>query len=129
MNAREWIDTRKPEAPVELLRHMVRFVNGGTADFADGRVDAAEYDSVEQRVTGEPLFDVLVGAGVASFGRVLGSGATSRNSALDLLSADAFVTYAFEAAADEPETIAARAVSAMRQVSELATAQLAQVTK
>jgi hypothetical protein len=40
-----------------------------------------------------------------------------RESALDLLTVDALVTYAFEAAAAEPDTLAARASDAMGRFS------------
>ena len=42
----------------------------------------------------------------------------TRAQALDLLAADAFATYALEVAADEPESLAARADSAMRMFAE-----------
>jgi hypothetical protein len=45
----------------------------------------------------------------------------SRESALDLLVADSLVTYAFEAASVQPETIAALAGSAMQRIAALAT--------
>jgi hypothetical protein len=62
----------------------------------------------------------LVAVGIQSLDRVLLSGASDRDSALDLLSSDAFVTYAFEAAADEPETVTARADEAMKKISRQA---------
>lgn len=40
-----------------------------------------------------------------------------REAALDLLTVDALVTYAFEAAALEPATIEARAADAMRRLA------------
>jgi hypothetical protein len=40
-----------------------------------------------------------------------------RADALDLLTADALVTYAIEAAADQPETLDARTTEAMRRLS------------
>lgn len=71
------------------------------------------------------LAEPLIAACNTALARVLDSGAASRDSALDLLSADAFVTYAFEAAADAPESIGARCDAAMRQISDLALARLA----
>jgi hypothetical protein len=47
-------------------------------------------------------------------------GCTCRAQALELLAADALVTYAFEAASEEPEALAARADEAMRRIAELA---------
>ena len=43
-----------------------------------------------------------------------------RERALDLLAVDALVTYAFEAAAESPDTLAARATSAMSEIARLA---------
>lgn len=43
----------------------------------------------------------------------------TRAHALDLLTADALATYAFEAAADNPSTLAARADDAMRRFGAL----------
>lgn len=51
---------------------------------------------------------------------LLASGSTSRATALDLLSVDALVTYAFEAAAQDAMTIEARASSAMTRIAALA---------
>ena len=42
---------------------------------------------------------------------------TGRESALDLLTVDALVTYAFEAAASEPTSLEARAAQAMTRLS------------
>ena len=44
-----------------------------------------------------------------------------RDVALDLLAADACVTWAFEAATDAPATIPAQALAAMRGIQEVAT--------
>jgi hypothetical protein len=62
----------------------------------------------------------LVEASLVALDRVLKSGAASRDSAFDLLSSDAFITYAFEAAADEPEVVSQRAEAAMRRISDRA---------
>ena len=50
---------------------------------------------------------------------LLASGSTSRGTALDLLAVDALVTYAFQAAADEPARIEARAARAMAGIALL----------
>jgi hypothetical protein len=44
----------------------------------------------------------------------------AREGALDLLAADACVTWAFEAAADDPSTLPARAQEAMQRIAEVA---------
>ena len=48
---------------------------------------------------------------------VLRAGTTQRDVALDLLTADALVTYAFEAAAEAPEALDAHAAAAMRALA------------
>ena len=63
------------------------------------------------------LYDPLMNACDGALVRVLESGAAGREMARELLAADAFVTYAFEAAANDPSTIAARADAAMRRIS------------
>lgn len=64
------------------------------------------------------LHDPLMNACDGALNRVLKLGAIRRDVATELLAADAFVTYAFEAAANEPSTIAARADAAMRRISD-----------
>src|SRR5690349_6351280 len=86
-----WIESRTPPAPVELLGHMLK----------------------------EPSDD-LVAAAERALVRVLAAGAASRDVAIDLLASDAFVTYAFQAAADDPASVAERADAAMRRISDRA---------
>jgi hypothetical protein len=45
---------------------------------------------------------------------------SGRDSALDLLTVDALVTYAFEAASDDPASLPARAEDAMRRLAAIA---------
>ena len=52
--------------------------------------------------------------------RLLREGCATRQSALDLLAADAMATYAFEAAADEPDRIVERTDTAMARIAALA---------
>jgi hypothetical protein len=51
---------------------------------------------------------------------VLVTDTEARESALDLLAADACVTYAFEAAADEPAKLGARAEAAKVKIANVA---------
>jgi hypothetical protein len=53
---------------------------------------------------------------------LMSDGCMRRQSALDLLAADALVTYAFEVASADPERLQARADAAMRAISSLASA-------
>ena len=63
------------------------------------------------------LYDPFMNACDGALVRVLAAGAARREMARELLAADAFVTYAFEAAANDPSTISARADAAMRRIS------------
>ncbi len=58
-------------------------------------------------------------AGEALLDSLLASGSTSRATALDLLAVDALVTYAFQAAADDPARLEARAAHAMARIASL----------
>jgi hypothetical protein len=100
MTAADWLASRTPPAPAELSAHLVA---------GAGQADAA--------ATPAARTEALLAAGDAEFARVLASGGATRAVAINLLSADAFVTYAFEAAADEPGTLQAHAEAAMRQIS------------
>lgn len=51
---------------------------------------------------------------------LLARGSAGRESALDLLTVDALVTYAFEAAASEPESLVRRADDAMTRLAAAA---------
>jgi hypothetical protein len=69
---------------------------------------------------GMPAAEALLRAGERLLDNVLAESAAGREVALDLLAADACVTWAFEAAADEPSTLPARADEAMARIAELA---------
>lgn len=58
-------------------------------------------------------------AGESLLDSLLASGSTSRATALDLLAVDALVTYAFQAAADDPSRLEARAARAMARIATL----------
>lgn len=103
MTIGEWLATRTPAPPPQLMRR-VRDALGRAADddahfCADRCVDAAE------RLVAQLLRD----------------GRTGRESAADLLAADALVTYAFEAAGDDPGRLVDRAQSAMVRLARLGT--------
>ena len=61
-----------------------------------------------------------MGVAESSLLRLQTDGLNDRNSALTLLSIDALVTYAFEAAASDPSRIEQRALDAMARISALA---------
>jgi hypothetical protein len=64
--------------------------------------------------------DAFIAASELLLRRVLEGGAVARAKALDLLAADACVTWAFEAAADDPGMIANRAERATRGIAAIA---------
>jgi hypothetical protein len=101
MTVAEWIATRAPAPPAPLVgRVLVALGESGDDDaaFAPERcLDAAE------RVVGG----------------LLREGRTGRESAGDLLAADALVTYAFEAASEDPARLGDRARAAMRRLANL----------
>lgn len=75
----QWLAGRRPAAPATLAAHTTAACAG-----PDGELPAS-----------------LARAGVALVRRVAGAGPGSRALALDLLAADALVTYAFEAQAEQ----------------------------
>ena len=67
--------------------------------------------------------DACLGAAERVVRRVLDAGPAAeraRETALDLLCADALVTYAFEAAAEDPARVGERAAAALARLSALA---------
>jgi hypothetical protein len=68
-----------------------------------------------------PLAEALVSAAETLLDDVLAAReGGARDAALDLLAADACVTWAFEAAADAPGTLGSRAEDAMRRLAAVA---------
>lgn len=76
--------------------------------------------SAEPDTSALPAAEALLRAGERLLANVLAESAAGREVALDLLAADACVTWAFEAAADEPGSLPARAEQAMSRIAELA---------
>lgn len=70
------------------------------------------------RATASP--DALLDASATAMAEVLRNGCLTRESALDLLAVDALITYAFEAAADDPEQLDARTRAALATIAALA---------
>lgn len=73
-----WVDARRPAPPPTLRRHLLGVVQDSPGSLPDHLADA----------------------GVALLDRVLSRPEGGRELALDLLAADALVTYAFEAQAE-----------------------------
>lgn len=97
----EWLASVDPAPPPALRQRLLSLV----AEDAD------------RPVVDVP--DVCLAAGERVLESLLVSGATSRETALDLLAVDSLVTYAFQAAADDPTRIEERAARAMARISAL----------
>lgn len=73
----------------------------------------------EDSVAWLPPAEGLLAAGELLLQAVLKDSEAGRAVALDLLAADTCVTWAFEAAADDPGSLPARAEKAMARIAEL----------
>ena len=104
MTVGEWLAARTLPPP-PALRHRLREALGGA--------DALGVESVP---------DVYLRAAERLVGTLLRGSCASRESALDLLTADALVTYAFEAAGESPAGLAERATAAIRRIASLGAA-------
>jgi hypothetical protein len=91
-----WLSSREPAPPPALLER-VQSLAGSVSD-------------------GDIPTTLLAGAQDA-LERVVREGGPERGTALDLLAVDALVTYAFEAASAEPESLPERAAEAMTRLS------------
>ncbi len=102
MTAADWLAERRPIPPVALAERIAHLVTNPRDDC--------------------DLPETLTNAAEETLRALLRLNATDRAGALDLLAADALVTYAFEAAADSPDALERRATEAMRRLSSVATA-------
>ena len=97
-----WLSTREPAPPRRLAARIELAIRAEaarpTAEASESLLEACE--SLLRHVVERP--------------------AAGRESALDLLAADALATYAFEAAAVVPESLEASARDAMRRIGALA---------
>jgi hypothetical protein len=98
----DWLDARSPAPPAQLLDRL-RAALG----------PALVYDAAE-------VSHAFVDAAETLLASLLGDGCVKRDQALDLLVVDALVTYAFEAASDDPQSLDTRAHDVMRRLGELA---------
>ena len=98
MSARAWLDSRGDGVPDVL---------------------AARVSDVVDRHDAKPVFDALVAGALSELTAVLAADPMTRAQAVPLLTADALVTHALDAAADEPATLGARADAAMEQIAML----------
>jgi len=103
----EWLRSRSPRPPAAL----------------SARLDAVLVESLGESADRVP--DVFLAVGERLVAEMLRNDSTSRDSALDLLTADALLTYAFEAAGGDVSTIDGRAAEAMTRIAALGDADLA----
>jgi hypothetical protein len=97
----EWLARRTPQPPPALRR----------------RVEEALTDSLA--LDAGDAADACLRSGERIVRELLHGDCTTRESALDLLTADALVTYAFEAAGEGPADLAPRAAEAIRRIASL----------
>ena len=101
MTIAEWLAARTPRPPRAL----------------SARIGVVMGEALALGVSDAPA--AFVEAGERLIADLLRRGTTTRESALDLLTADALVTYAFEAAAEAPADLADRAADAMARIAAL----------
>jgi hypothetical protein len=99
VTVRDWLVERRPAPPERLLRS----IEGALGD----RLTAPRVEACGR----------CVDAAESLLRDLLNRPTTGRDSALDLLTVDALVTYAFEAAAAEPATLDGRAHDAARRLA------------
>lgn len=102
MTVGAWLRSREPSPPEALSQRIVAALG------ADALRDAREADVV------------CLDAAVRVLEPLLRDTQPGRASALDLLAADALVTYAFEAAGGVMDTLDAKTADAMARLAELA---------
>ena len=101
MTVGEWVRTRVPAPPTDLAARILAVMG------SDANRPAAHAS------------DVLLASGERLVSELLRNRNTMRDSALDLLTADALVTYAFEAAGETPGDVEARATAAMMTIASI----------
>lgn len=102
MTLDQWLDRRELVPPPALRRRLHAAV-------------AASPDTSEL-----PVPDAALEAALRLLDGLLRGGGASRAGALELLTADALMTYAFEATADVPERLDALGVHAMQRIASAA---------
>jgi hypothetical protein len=111
----EWLQSRTPVPPSALRERVEQALratgpSGGDASVAGGPGTAVERE----------IHVCCLTAASTILRPLLAHEGAGREAALDLLAADALVTYAFEAASTEPHTLDDRAGAAMRAIAALA---------
>lgn len=105
MTVGEWLSARTPAPPALLAARLRVLLGTRIGDRSSSAYDAA------------------LSTAESSLAELMALDCAGRDRALDLLAVDAMVTYAFEAAAESPDTLSARAAAAMTAIAKLALAQ------
>ena len=95
----EWLETRTPAPPPRLFQRIVEVL---------GSEAGVEVSST-----------ILVGAAERLLRQLTTQRTLARDSALDLLTVDALVTYAFEYAATSPDTLRHTTTMAMERLGSI----------
>lgn len=103
----QWLAAHERGVPPALARHM-----------RDSVVSGSGTSSGTTGTSG--TVDDLLSGGESMLRSAIAAIPMTRAQALDVLGADALVTYAFEAAADEPRRLVERADAAMSRIAVLA---------
>lgn len=101
MTVGEWLSARTPVPPSPLAE----------------RLDAAL--GARQSEDSARVFETVLATAESLLAELIALECAQRDRALDLLAVDALVTYAFEAAAESPDTLAHRATKAMLEIAAL----------
>lgn len=99
MTVSEWIGQREPAPPPALAARVQRLA--------------------EEAPEGMAIPEAMIAVSALVLRRLLDRGETARDSALELLAADALATYAFEAQGETPEELDARCTWAMGYLSRV----------
>lgn len=99
MTLGDWLSSRTPAPPPALAERLRKVLGDALVrDAGDGP-------------------ELMLAAAERLVPRLLGGDCRARTAALDLLTADALVTYAFEASCDEPASIGDRAARSMSRIA------------
>jgi len=99
-SVRSWLQSRQPAPPAELAAKLAQCV------------DAAP----EAVLAGGSVAEVMGALGTWLLSAAVDGQRLAHDSAMDLLAADAFVTYAFEAASEEAADVAVLATRLLQRV-------------
>ena len=119
MSFYDWLAEREPAPPPALAARLRAAVNATPAVGPETSDIRAELTAGKPSVP-ETLRDIALDAGVATLAALVRLPEATRAEAIDLLAADALVTYAFEAAAESPESLDPLARAAMERIARLA---------